>query len=138
MKTFISLIGSFLIFLLLNNAYAEKAVSPESVKGATTIDVAKAKALFDKKVLFIDVRSDKDWAEGRIPGAVHINLKKGFSNTSLAKKVKKSDAVVIYCNGSNCLRSSKATAKAVSWGFSKVNYFRLGFPAWKTAGYITE
>jgi len=135
MKILISIISSFLILSFVNNTYAGEKVSPEAVKGATTVDATKAKSLYDKGVLFVDVRSDKDWAAGRIPKAVHIELKKKFSPESLAKNAKKSDIIVIYCNGPSCLRSSQASAKAVEWGYSKVFYFREGLPAWKVAGY---
>ena len=118
-------------------AQADK-VSPESVPGATTVDGAKAKALFDKGVVFVDVRNDKDWNSGRIPGAVHLDLNKGFSGDSLGKHVKKDQEVVMYCNGVKCMRSSEASAKAVGWGFTKVYYYRRGFPDWKAAGYPVE
>jgi len=113
-------------------------ISPETVNGAETIDSAKAKVLFDKGVLFVDVRSDKDWSAGRIPDAIHLNVKTAFNEGSLAKEVKKGEEVVMYCNGESCLRSSKASAMAVGWGFTKVYYYRLGFPAWKSAGYPVE
>ncbi|MFV1982949.1 MAG: rhodanese-like domain-containing protein [Thiohalomonadales bacterium] len=135
MKILISIVSSFLILSFVNNTYAGEKVSPESVKGATTVDATKAKSLYDTGVLFVDVRSDKDWAAGRIPKAVHIELKKQFTSESLAKNAKKSDKIVIYCNGPSCLRSSQASAKAVEWGYSKVFYFREGLPAWKVAGY---
>ena len=112
--------------------------SPASVAGATTVDAAKAKALFDKGVAFVDVRSDKDWDAGRIPGAAHIELKKVYNADELGKEVGKDDEVVIYCNGHSCMRSSKACEQAVGWGFGKVYYFRDGFPAWKSAGYPVE
>ncbi|GMR08930.1 MAG: hypothetical protein BMS9Abin26_1940 [Gammaproteobacteria bacterium] len=118
-------------------ALAEK-VSPEAIDGATTVNASKAKALFDKGITFVDVRKDKDWDAGRIPDAVHIDLKNGYSDESLSKAVKKDQEVVIYCNGPKCMRSSKASTKAVGWGFSKVFYFRGGFPAWKAAGYPAE
>lgn len=126
------------LFTLLSGQVLAEKVSPTSVDGATSVDATKAKALFDQGVLFVDVRSDKDWAAGRIPDAVHIELKKVFSEASLGKEMKKDEAAVIYCNGPSCLRSSKASIKAVGWGFSKIYYFRDGFPAWKSAGYPTE
>ena len=137
MKTLISLFSTLIFFSFLGNAYAAK-VSPESVKGATTVDATQAKALFDKGSLFVDVRSDKDWAVGRIPDAEHIELKKVFSADTLGKHAKKTDPIVFYCNGESCMRSSVASGKAVEWGYSKVHYFRLGYPAWKAAGYPTE
>ena len=103
--------------------------SPATIEGAKTVSAAEAKALFDKGVKFIDVRKNSDWDAGRVPGAVHIELKKKLSEESLGKAVAKDQEVVIYCNGSGCMRSSKACRKAVSWGFSKVHYFRDGFPA---------
>jgi rhodanese-related sulfurtransferase len=113
-------------------------VSPETISGATTVDVVKAKALFDKGVIFLDIRKDKDWAAGRVPDAIHIELKKKLNADSMSKQIKKDQQVVIYCNGPKCMRSSKASAKAVGWGFTKVFYFRDGFPAWKAAGYPVE
>ena len=112
--------------------------SPETVTGATTVDAEKAKKLFDKEVIFVDVRKDKDWQAGRIPGAYHLELKEVFNKDSLSNLVNISAPVVFYCNGPKCLRSSKSAIKAVSWGFKKVFYFRGGLPAWRKAGYPVE
>ena len=116
---------------------AAKKTSPKKVNGAVTIDAKKAKQLFDKGVVFIDVRKDKDYAAGRVPDAIHIELKKVYSKDSLAKAAKMNQPVVIYCNGHSCMRSSKAAEKAVSWGYKNV-YFRDGFPSWKSSGYPVE
>ncbi len=124
--------------LMMGAVAVQAKESPMSVSGATTVDTAKAKAMFDKGVPFVDVRSDKDFGAGRIPGAVHIELNKAFNDVSLAKTVKKDQDVVIYCNGAECLRSSEASGKAVGWGFKKIHYYRDGYPAWKKAGNPTE
>ncbi len=113
-------------------------VSPETVEGATTVDTAKAKELFDQGVKFVDVRRTNEYEEARIPGAIGLELKHEFNEDSLAKAVKKDEPVVIYCNGPKCLRSSKASAKAVSWGWTKVYYYREGMPAWQAAGMPVE
>ena len=115
-----------------------KKKSPTKVSGATTVNAQKAKQLFDKGVVFIDVRKDKDYAAGRVPDAVHIELKKVYSKDTLGKHVKSDQAVVIYCNGHSCTRSAKAAEKAVSWGYKNVYYFRDGFPSWKKNGYPVE
>lgn len=127
-----------LLFSLTATATAGNKISPANIDGATTVDTAKAKALFDKGVIFVDVRKDKDWNAGRVPDAVHIELKKVLSEATLSKEVKKDQEAVIYCNGEKCLRSSKASARAVGWGFSKIYYYRDGFPAWKAAGHPVE
>ncbi len=132
------LLAVLLGFAVIASVHSAGKVSPMSVDGAKTVTATEAKALFDKGSIFLDVRSDKDWGAGRIPDAMHIELKKKLNEASMGKEIKKNDAVVIYCNGESCMRSSKASAKAVGWGYSKVYYFRDGFPAWKTAGYPVE
>lgn len=114
------------------------AESPLIVDGAETIDTAAARALFDQEAAFIDVRKDSDWDAGRVPGAVHLDIKSAFSEDSMAAEVKKDETVVIYCNGASCMRSSDASKMAVNWGFSNVKYYRDGFPAWRAAGHPVE
>ncbi len=111
--------------------------SPLRVEGATTVQAATAKALFDRGVPFVDVRTQK-YNDGHVPGATHLELFGAFNEENLLKVVAKDQEVVIYCDGLGCKRSSKGCAKAVSWGFEKVYYFRGGFPAWRAAGYPTD
>lgn len=138
MRTLVTTFMSIALFLVTPLIAAEKPDSPLTIAGAVTIDAQQAKKLFDEGVTFIDVRKNKDWDAGRIPGAEHIELKKIFTNKSLSEIVKKDQKVVIYCNGAKCLRSSIASASAVKWGFKKVNYFRDGIPAWIAAKYPVE
>ncbi|OUS24783.1 hypothetical protein A9Q99_23605 [Gammaproteobacteria bacterium 45_16_T64] len=129
---------SILLLTLSTMLFAADKISPETVTGATTVNASEAKALFDQGVLFVDVRKDKDWNAGRIPDALHLNVKTLFNAENLLKEIKKTDPVVVYCNGPSCMRSSKAAKMTVEWGFTKVNYFRGGLPAWKAAGYSVE
>jgi len=126
------------IFSITSIVAAEKPSSPMTIKGATTVDAVTAKKLYDDGALFLDVRSNKDWANGRVPDALHLELKKVLSKESLAAEAGIDDVVVIYCNGEKCMRSSKASKRVVAWGYTKIHYFRDGFPAWKAAGYPTE
>lgn len=119
-------------------AEAAGAHSPLVVSGATTVDPAAAKVLFDRGVRFVDVRNDKVWKLGHIPGATLLDFKGGFSEESLLSVVGRDDPVVIYCEGTKCLRSSQACEMAVSWGFTRVHYLRQGFPGWKAAGHPVE
>jgi rhodanese-related sulfurtransferase len=139
MKKYIrSMLSPLMFVALAGGANASDKISPQAVDGATTVSAAEAKDLFDNGTLFVDTRKDKDWNAGRIPDAVHLDVKKVLSEDTLSNEVKKDEAVVMYCNGESCMRSSKASAMAVEWGFSKVYYFRDGFPAWKSAGYPVE
>ena len=137
-KLFISFVTGLSLFGLVGIAQAGDKISPTTVDGAKTVNAAEAKALFDKGAIFVDTRKSKDWDAGRIPDAIHLDVKKKLSEETLGKEVKKGDSVVMYCNGHGCMRSSKATAMAVGWGYSNVYYFRDGFPAWKAAGYPVE
>lgn len=138
MRKFTVVVAAFFFLLTTPFSDAGDKESPESVPGAMTIDGAKAKELFDSGVAFIDVRKDKDFDAGHIPGAIHLELKKVLSEETLSEEVKKDEELVMYCNGPSCMRSSQASEKAVGWGFTKVYYYRLGFPDWKSNGYPVE
>lgn len=113
-------------------------LSPTSIAGSTLVNSSEAKVLFDSGAAFIDVRKDSDYEAGRVPGAIHLELKSVYSPETLLDEVEKDEEIVIYCNGHKCLRSGIAVEKAVSWGFTNVHYFRDGLPGWKAAGYAVE
>ena len=136
-KFLVTVIVAFSTIAMTNPAVASE-VSPTEIDGATTVDAHEAKSLFDEGLLFVDTRKDSDWEAGRIPDAEHLELKTVFNEASLSEIASKDQPLVFYCNGEHCMRSSKACAKAVSWGFQNVYYFRDGFPAWKAAGYPVE
>lgn len=133
-----------LLFLLIvmswSFASAEELVdaTPESVTGATTVDAKQAKKLFDEEALFIDLRKENMWNSGRIPGALWLEMKSAFTQKALEAEAEKGEALVFYCSGVRCPRSAKACAKALKWGYTNVNYFRGGFPAWKNEGFPIE
>ncbi|MBE9560731.1 MAG: rhodanese-like domain-containing protein [Proteobacteria bacterium] len=121
-------------------SYADKDSyrSPEDVDGAITTSLLEAKKLYDQGTVFIDVRNPRFYAKGHIPGAFHFDLKYNFDESKLDGVAKKDQPIVIYCSGAKCSRSSRASAKALSWGFSKVHYFRVGIVDWKKAGYAVD
>jgi len=124
-----------LMLLIFSSQVGAEYSSPAHVEGSITTSVQQAKALFDKGVVFIDVRNPRLYAKGHIVGAHHLDLKNGFSEDALAVLVDREQPLVIYCSGVRCSRSYRASAKAVSWGFNKVHYFRGGIVDWKNAGY---
>lgn len=140
MSSIYRVLFSALLIAVAHTAVASELVdaTPTSVPGATTVDVDAAKQLFDEEAAFIDLRKENVWNGGRVPGAIWLDFKKGFNKEALASEVGTDEKVVFYCSGVRCPRSSKASAKAVAWGYGKVYYFRDGFPAWKNAGYPVE
>lgn len=136
-----SLVLGWLVFMMILAPHGKAApdyVSPETVPGAMTIDTVQAKSLFDSGATFIDVRNDADWEAGRIPGAIHLELDHVFTEASLRAVAGPDQPVVMYCNGTKCPRSSQASTSAVGWGFTRVFYYRLGFPDWQASGYPVE
>lgn len=113
---------------------AEGTVSPSAVDGAVTVDAAEARRLHDAGAPFVDVRTHARWSLGHVPGATLLDFEESFTEASLSAVAAKDRPVVIYCEGPRCLRSSEASRRAVSWGFTEVRYFRGGFPDWKAAG----
>jgi len=138
MKNFFKILFPAIAMVFLILPAQAQAVSPTTISGAKTVSAIEAKKLFDDGVMFLDVRKNSDWDAGRVPEAEYLESKKAFTESALSEIAKKSDAMVIYCNGEKCMRSSKAASKAVAWGYSNVYYFRDGYPAWKAAGYPTE
>ena len=124
--------------LALSTSQALAEDSPLTVEGARTVNATEAKALFDKGVTFVDLRTDAAFDAGRIPGAVHLEFKTNFTDETLGKEAKKDQEVVLYCSGPTCMRAPEGSKKAVSWGFTKVFYYRGGFPSWQKAGYPVE
>ncbi len=84
-------------FAIGRPALAQQA--PASVEGVTTVDPAAAKALWDKGVRFIDVRTPTLWEAGRIPGATFLEFFTDYTEENLLKVAATSDEIVVYCMG---------------------------------------
>ena len=134
MKKAISIL-SLLTALLVVSACATTA-PPNGEADYTRVDLTTAKTLFDRDVLFIDMRG-MEYNEGHIRGAIHLDWNKTFSEVELARIASKNQEVVLYCYGS-CYISRAASSTAVSWGYEKVYQFEAGYPKWKSAGYPIE
>lgn len=42
----------------------------------------------------------------------------------------KNSAIIFYCNGERCLRSSDAIRKAMDWDYKNLYWFRGGWKEW--------
>jgi len=109
-----------------------------SVKGVPTIDVETAKELWEQSAKFVDVRDRLAFNAGHLPGAIHLDLHVDFTKERLTEFVGRNEKVAIGCWGEDCPYAAHACAKAVTWGFTQVNYFAGGFQAWSAAGYPVE
>jgi len=116
---------------------ASAADAPLQIEGAVTvnadavIDLVRTRA----DLIIIDNRTIGDYDAGHIEGAQHLLDSDMADESVLTKLVKSKDApVLFYCNGVKCGRAANASAKAVSWGYTKVYYYALGLAEWKERG----
>jgi rhodanese-related sulfurtransferase len=108
----------------------------EALKHVTTITVSEAKALLDKGgFTFLDVRTEKEFKKGHIPGA--MNLPRGKLEFDIDKKIADKNAqVVLYCKTGG--RSALATYTLVQMGYKNLKNMDSGWQAWTKAGYPVE
>jgi rhodanese-related sulfurtransferase len=87
--------------------------------------------------LVIDVRNTAAWAQGRIPGAVHIPAgelpeRVGVLAHDLATPL------VVYCWGPGCNGSTKAALVLAKLGYRDVRELVGGFEYWAREGFAIE
>ena len=96
-------------------------------------DLAHARAT-GSGPLVVDVRSDAGWAQGRIPGAVHVPLAELAAR--IGEHAPSLDAeVVVYCWGPGCNGSTKAGLVLATAGYSRVRELVGGFEYWAREGF---
>ena len=102
--------------------------------------VAWAKSIFDKgDVLFVDARSQNDYDNGHISGAISLPLGQFEAGIeSFLNRYPPEQPIVTYCSGRTC-EDSHILAQALSdVGFTNVRVFIDGFLGWETGGYPIE
>ncbi|WP_339485822.1 rhodanese-like domain-containing protein [Pseudomonas sp. EL_65y_Pfl2_R95] len=103
---------------------------PETVSGASTVNVLQARVLYEQGAMFVDVRPQREWSWGHISGAIHLDGNTRFAELSNAP-IPRGTALVVYCDSDVSPSSAEAVRKAVSWGYQQVYFFRDGYFAWQ-------
>jgi rhodanese-related sulfurtransferase len=84
-----------------------------------------------ENALVLDVREDKELADGRLPNALHVPLSQlGARAGELARSAKR--PVIVYCDRG--VRARGAAGVLGKQGFERVYLLRGGFRAWRDAG----
>ena len=111
----ISIIAVFLIFKLfgLLSRLGIKQLSPRALDQR-------------KGMVILDVRPDKEYEQGHIPGAVHVPL---ADIGNKVKKLKKDKELVVYCRTGN--QSIWAIKRLMGMGYKNLYYLKGGYSAWK-------
>jgi rhodanese-related sulfurtransferase len=87
--------------------------------------------LATRNTVLIDVRSETEFAEEHIPGALLFPLDRLTS----AQVASYQERCIFYCRSGN--RSHQAGEKLLQAGWIKVNHLQGGIQAWKELGYPT-
>ncbi len=102
--------------------------------------VARAGEIFDKgDVLFVDARSQDNYEDGHIPGAISLPVGQFDERIeSFLNRYSSDQPVVTYCSGRTCEDSHDLAQFLSDAGFTNVRIFIDGFPGWKAEGYPVE
>jgi rhodanese-related sulfurtransferase len=79
-----------------------------------------------KGMMLLDVRPDREYEQGHIPGAVHVPL---ADIGEKVKKLKKDKDLVVYCRSGN--QSIWAIKRLMGMGYKNLYNLKGGYSAWK-------
>ncbi len=124
-KYYKSLILSFLSVISFSSFSAEvKDISAEQLIAADKSDW-----------LILDVRTEKEYNAGHVPGAVNISHSEIAENMSKLSEYK-DKTVVVYCRSG--FRAGKAADVLLSNGFTQVKHLDGDMLNWEKAGHVIE
>lgn len=112
-----------------------EAPSDQPTGSLETIDVPGFIGVHGDGVQLVDVRTDGEWAGGRIPGAIHVPLDKVSADHPAIAGLDKSKPVYFVCAVGG--RSGRAADRMSKQGFHAVNVMG-GTKGWITAGKPVE
>ena len=132
----IPLASLFVLGLVLGLAAFAAAVEYPYRKDFPQIPTIDSETLYKQhevdKVVIVDVRSSIEYEVIHAEGALHIPL----SSENFVKKIKElrkfypDKKIAFYCNGITCLKSYKATKKAMGAGIKGCYAYDGGIPMW--------
>ena len=108
----------------------------EAKKRIRQTNVQEVKKQLDAGETFtiVDVREDNEWAEGHLPGAIHLS--KGIIERDIENAVPgKATPMVLYCGGGYC--SALAADNLQKMGYTSVYSMDGGWHGWTDAGFPT-
>ncbi|PIB32538.1 rhodanese [Gaetbulibacter sp. 5U11] len=82
----------------------------------------------DDNAIILDVRTDEEVAEGKIPNAIHIDIYKGQGFIYAVEELDKSKNFYVYCRSGG--RSAQACAIMNQLGFDTTYNLLGGFSEW--------
>ena len=103
------------------------------VKETNVADV-KRRIEAGEKFLLVDVREDNEWANGHVPGAVHMG--RGIIERDIETSVPDTNTkMILYCGGG--FRSALVADNLQKMGYTNVESMDGGWKGWIGAGLPT-
>lgn len=98
-------------------------------KGYTSVSVDEfAKVIADNQVQLIDTRTEAEFNEGHIPGAINIDVNESDFEAKVGQKIDKTRPIALYCRGGR--RSKIAAERIVALGYDDITELNTGFLSW--------
>jgi rhodanese-related sulfurtransferase len=119
----------------------EKAAPPAKKDAAAAAKVKRVgveefdKLRADKANVVLDVRTEKEFQSGHIPGAVNIDINAPDFDEKIGK-LAKDKTYLVHCAAGG--RSARACKKLESVGFKELYDLAPGFRGWEKAGKPVE
>lgn len=119
--------------------------TPRTLPGADVVDAKTVSQLLQAGAIYVDTRTEAEFKAGHVPGAKLVpyhekspkeaDFDAALDKFDLAQLGSDRNAKLIFaCNGAECWKSFKASQAALKAGYKNVNWFRGGFPEWRTSG----
>ena len=91
------------------------------------------------KTLFVDARSNDDYNEGHIKGAITLPVGEFDERVgNLLDNYSPDQSIITYCSGRTCEDSHRLAQMLIDLGYESVSIMIDGFPGWKENGYPVE
>lgn len=91
------------------------------------------------KTLFVDARSNDDYNEGHIKGAISLPVGEFDERVgNLLDNYSPDQSIITYCSGRTCEDSHRLAQMLIDLGYENVSIMIDGFPGWKENGYPVE
>jgi rhodanese-related sulfurtransferase len=113
------------------------ALVNDAKKRIKETNVADMKRRMDagEKIVLVDVREESEWAQGHLPGAMHLG--KGIIERDIEQRVPDTNAkIVLYCGGG--FRSALTADNLQKMGYTNVESMDGGWKGWVGAGLPTQ
>ena len=113
------------------------ALVNDAKKRVKETNVADVKRRMDagEKFVLVDVREESEWAQGHLPGAIHLG--KGIIERDVEQRVPEVGAkIILYCGGG--FRSALAADNLQKMGYTRVESMDGGWKGWIGAGLPTQ